>query len=296
MRLLSAEPVVAGVERRLGERVARLAARGVTPKLALFSIGEHPASRIYLKRKEEAAARAGIAVERRAFAAETSPERVRASLAASGRDPSTHGILLQLPLPEGWDPTALQSCLDPDKDVDGLHPLNAGRLALGQPGFVPCTPLGVLALLRHYEIPLAGRRVVVMGRSAIVGRPLSLLLSSREVDATVTVVHSRSRDAALVCREAEVLIAAIGRPRAVTAEFVRPGAAVVDVGIHRAPDGAPGGARLVGDVDAEAVRALAGALSPVPGGVGPLTVAYLLENTVRAAEQATERAGGGGAE
>lgn len=287
MRLLAAEPVVAGVERRVRERLSALGRRGVTPKLVLFSVGEDPASQVYLRRKQETASSWGIAVERRAWAAGDAPSAVAKALAAAGRDRAVHGVLLQLPLPPGWDATPLLDALPPDKDVDGLHPLNAGRLALGREGFVPCTPLGVVALLRHYEIPLAGQHAVVLGRSAIVGRPLSLLLSGKSVDATVTVAHSRTPDAARLCREADLVIAAMGRPRAVTAEFVRPGATVVDVGMHRVPDPArPGQQRLVGDVDAESVSAVAGALSPVPGGVGPLTVAFLMENTVRAAELA----------
>lgn len=283
---LLGEPVARAVEAGLEARLAALAKRGVQPKLVLCSVGEDPASRVYLRRKEEAAARVGIAVEQRRWAASDSPDGVQRALEDAGRDDAVHGVLLQLPLPEGWDAQTLQESLPPAKDVDGLHPENAGRLALGLPGLVPCTPLGVLALLRHYEIPLAGRHAVVMGRSAIVGRPLSLLLSAREVDATVTVLHSRSREAASIARQADVLIAAIGRPRFVTAEFVRPGAAVVDVGIHRAETPGPDGKRrLVGDVDADAVAAVAGALSPVPGGVGPLTVAFLLANTVLAAER-----------
>lgn len=286
MQRLLGEPVARRVEEGLRARVAALADGGVTPKLVLCSVGEDPASRVYLRRKEEAAGRLGIAVEQRRWSATDAPEGVRRALVEAGRDAAVHGVLLQLPLPEGWDATALQAALPPAKDVDGLHPENAGRLALGWPGLVPCTPLGVLALLRHYAIPLAGRHVVVMGRSAIVGRPLSLLLSGRGVDATVTVVHSRTHDAAAVCRQGEILIAAIGRPRFVTAEFVRPGATVVDVGIHRDESAGPDGKRrLVGDVDAEAVAQTAGALSPVPGGVGPLTVAFLLSNTVLAAER-----------
>jgi methylenetetrahydrofolate dehydrogenase (NADP+)/methenyltetrahydrofolate cyclohydrolase len=291
MRVLAAEPVVAAVERRVRERLHALAERGVRAKLALFSVGDDAASQVYLGRKEETARRLGIAIERRAWKASDPPARVAEAMSETGGDAAVHGVLLQLPLPAGWDTRSLLDRLPPDKDVDGLHPVNAGRLALGLDGFVPCTPLGVLALLTHYEIPLAGRRAVVMGRSAIVGRPLSLLLSGKSVDATVTVVHSRSAGAAAICREAEVLIAAIGRPRAVTAEFVRPGAAVVDVGIHRVADPErPGRTRLVGDVDVESVARVAGALSPVPGGVGPLTVAFLMENTVRAAERLTSGA------
>ena len=197
-----------------------------------------------------------------------------------GRDPGIHGVLLQLPLPTGWNADELLLALPPAKDVDGFHPENAGRLALGLPGFVPCTPLGIRELLRHYEIPLAGRPVTIVGRSNVVGRPLAQLLSAKGEDATVTLAHSRSRDLFEATRAAEILVVAIGRPNAIGPEHVRCGATVIDVGVHRV-DG-----KLTGDVDAVGVSAVAGALSPVPGGVGPLTVAFLLQNTVLAAERA----------
>jgi methylenetetrahydrofolate dehydrogenase (NADP+)/methenyltetrahydrofolate cyclohydrolase len=186
-----------------------------------------------------------------------------------------------MPLPDGWPALELQLAIPPSKDVDGFHPESLGRLALGLPGFVACTPQGILAMLRHYDVPLAGKRVTIVGRSAIVGTPLALLLSRKGVDATVTLAHSRTSHLEEVCREADVLVAALGVPRALGAAHVKKGAVVIDVGIHRV-DG-----HLVGDVDAEAVRQIASALSPVPGGVGPLTVAFLLSNTLEAAERAS---------
>jgi methylenetetrahydrofolate dehydrogenase (NADP+)/methenyltetrahydrofolate cyclohydrolase len=284
-RILKGAPVAEAAEQRTRRRVERLQELGVSPKLVLLSVGEDPASQVYLQRKEEASARVGIAVQRMHWNAGDDPGELRRALVELGGDPAVHGVLLQLPLPAGWDAQAMQDLLPIEKDVDGLHPANAGRLALGLPGFVPCTPLGILGMLRHYDLEAAGKQVVVMGRSAIVGRPMANLLSRKGVDATVTVVHSRTAGMAEICRRAEILIVAIGRRQMVTADFVRPGAVVIDVGIHRLDDATrPRGFRLVGDVDATSVKPLAAALSPVPGGVGPLTVAYLLENTVLAAE------------
>ena len=210
-------------------------------------------------------------------------ERVR----GLGEDPEVHGILVQLPLAAPADARAVLEAIPPSKDVDGFHPVNVGRLSLGLPGFVPATPLGILELLRHYEVPLAGRHAVVLGRSDIVGRPLATLLSSRAVNMTVTLGHSASGPALTeLARQADVLVAAIGKPETVTADWVKPGATVVDVGIHRVPaENRRGGTRLVGDVEAESVARVAGALTPVPGGVGPMTVAMLVSNTVRAAKQ-----------
>jgi methylenetetrahydrofolate dehydrogenase (NADP+)/methenyltetrahydrofolate cyclohydrolase len=285
-RILKGSAVSKAAEEKTQERVARLRQLGVTPTLVLLSVGEDPASQVYLRRKEEASARVGIEVRRRHWEAGDDPQDLERTLVELGEDPGVHGVLLQLPLPPGWDAQALQNLLPTEKDVDGLHPVNAGRLALGQPGFVPCTPLGILGMLRHYDIDPAGKQVVVMGRSAIVGRPMANLLSQKGVDATVTVVHSRTAGMPEICRQAEILIVAIGRRQMVTAEFVRPDATVIDVGIHRLEDATrPKGFRLVGDVDADSVKPVAAALSPVPGGVGPLTVAYLLENTVLAAER-----------
>jgi len=291
-RLLPGAPLAAQVLETVALRVAALRVHGILPTLALVSIGEDPASIVYLGRKVAAGDKTGIQVRRVQLAASASHSSAFAMLEDLRNDVGVHGVLLQMPLPAGWPGQDLQLAISASKDVDGFHPESLGRLALGLPGFVACTPRGIHALLVHHGVALAGKRVVVVGRSAIVGTPLALLLSRKGVDATVTLAHSRTEDLAAVCREADVLVAAMGVPRAIGARHVKPGATVIDVGIHREPDPTrPGKTRLVGDVDAEAVKAVAGALSPVPGGVGPLTVAYLMSNTVDAAEAAARARG-----
>jgi methylenetetrahydrofolate dehydrogenase (NADP+)/methenyltetrahydrofolate cyclohydrolase len=276
---------------RVQERVAALRARGVETSLALVSVGDDPASKVYLGRKRAAAERVGISIRTDAFSDSAPHAKLFSTLGELAHDPGIHGVLLQMPLPAGWPERDLLLAIPPTKDVDGFHPENLGRLAQGLPGFVACTPLGILELLRDSGVELQGKRVTIVGRSGVVGTPLALLLSRKGVDATVTLAHSRTKDLAMVCREADVLIAALGVPRALGREHVKPGAVVIDVGIHRVPDpAARGGARLVGDVRAEEMAGVASALSPVPGGVGPLTVAALLTNTVEAAERALARA------
>jgi hypothetical protein len=284
--LTGAEPAEAvAIEAKL--RAKALLDQGVQPKLALVSVGEDPASQVYLKKKGEACAAAGIVAERVKFAAGTSTEEVVRRVRELGEHPDVHGILVQLPLAPPADGQAVLEAIPPFKDVDGFHPENAGRLALGLPCFVPATPYGVLRLLQHYEIPLKGRHAVVLGRSHIVGRPMSILLSNKGCDATVTIGHSASGPVLQsMAREADVLIAAVGKRHMVTADWVKPGAVVVDVGIHREPP-APGSikGRLTGDVEFESVRHVASAITPVPGGVGPMTVAIVVLNTVVAAER-----------
>jgi metallophosphoesterase (TIGR00282 family) len=267
------------------DEVRRMKELGVEPRLALISVGEDPASAIYLERKREACREVGIEVDRVALKAGATTAEIVARVRKLGDDPSVHGILVQLPLPAPADPAAVLESIPPEKDVDGFHPVNVGRLSLGLPGLVPATPRGILELLRYHEVPLAGAHAVVLGRSNVVGRPLATLLSTRGVDMTVTLAHSKSGPALMgVAREADLLVAAMGRPEAVTDAWVKPGATVVDVGIHRvpAPD-RPKGTRLCGDVEADSVRRVAGALTPVPGGVGPMTVAMVVANTVLAA-------------
>ncbi len=267
------------------ERVAELEASGLKPVLALVSVGEDPASQIYLERKTEACAEAGIEVRRVELPAGSDPRAVVERVRALGANREVHGILVQLPLPPPADASAVLEAIPPEKDVDGFHPVNAGRLALGLPGLVPATPRGIVELLRYHQIPLSGRHAVVLGRSNVVGRPLAALLSAKGTDMTVTLGHSASgpglRDLA---RQADLLVAAIGRPRMITGDWVKPDAVVVDVGIHRVPTEG-GRTRLVGDVDADTVPAVAGAITPVPGGVGPMTVAMVVANTVLAAER-----------
>lgn len=280
VRLLRGTPLANRVLDGVAVRTRALVGRGIAPTLALVSVGDDPASQVYLARKQAAAERAGVFVRAFAFAASAAPATVFACLAELAADRLVHGVLLQMPLPEGWPADELRLAVTVAKDVDGFHPENIGRLAQGLPGFVACTPLGILRLLEDEAVPLAGRRVTIVGRSAIVGTPLALLLSRKGVDATVTLAHSRTPDLPAACREADVLVVAMGVPRAIGREHVRPGAVVVDVGIHREAG------RLVGDVRAEEMPGVAAALTPVPGGVGPLTVAFLMANTIDATERA----------
>ncbi len=259
---------------------------GIVPGLAVVWVGENAASAIYVRNKDRAAAEAGIRSQVVHLPAETMQAHLNDTLERLGTDPEVDGILVQLPLPEGLDAEQAQERVPPEKDVDCLHPWNQGLLALGRPRFVPATPRGILELLKRYEIAVAGRHAVIIGRSAIVGRPLSILLSTRGPlgDATVTLCHSRTRNLESVAQSADILVAASGQAGLVTRNMVRPGATVIDVGINRVPDSTkPGATRLVGDVDFPAVSAIAGAITPVPGGVGPMTIAALVHNTVGAA-------------
>jgi len=271
----------------LGARVARFRERtGVEPGLAVVLVGDDPASVVYVRNKAKAAADAGM----RSTVIELRPEAGRSALLGHldrlAADPTVHGILVQLPLPPGFDPVEAQERVPPAKDVDGLHPLNQGWLALGRPRFVPATPLGILELLTRAAIPIAGARTVILGRSAIVGQPLATLLGGKGRDATVTLAHSRTRHLAELTRSADLLIAAIGKPHFVGPDMVKPGATVIDVGVNRIADPeSRTGTRLVGDVDFAQVEPFAGAITPVPGGVGPMTIAALVHNTVLAAEQ-----------
>ena len=302
MILLDGAAVAQRIRERVRGQAAELVRGGVTPFLRVLLVGENAASMSYVSSKTRSAEEAGMAAETVRLPEDASPEALLAEISRANDDPAVHGILVQLPLPKSHDTTRVLDSIDPKKDVDGFHPENVGRLQQGRPRFVPCTPAGIVELLDAYEVPLAGRRAVVLGRSDIVGKPMAALLLAR--DATVTVCHSKTRDLAAVCCEADVLVAAIGRPGFVTREFVRPGAAVVDVGINRltsledAPERMRGSERirriltdkgraLVGDVDFDDVAGVAGHLTPVPGGVGPLTVAVLLSNTVSAARLLT---------
>ena len=253
-----------------------LAARGVVPGLAVVLVGDDPASLVYVRNKDRAAQAAGFDVRTQRMDAGASLEAIVSAVEALNRDPSVHGILVQLPLPRGIDAGRVVRAIDPRKDVDGLHPVNVAALVSGTEGLVPCTPAGVMVLIERAGVELEGRRVVVIGRSMLVGKPTALLALARH--ATVTICHSRTRDLAGVTREADVVIAATGRARMVRRDWIRPGACVIDVGINRGEDG-----KLVGDVDFDGVREVAGSITPVPGGVGPMTIAMLLENTALAA-------------
>ncbi|MBK7367530.1 MAG: bifunctional methylenetetrahydrofolate dehydrogenase/methenyltetrahydrofolate cyclohydrolase [Candidatus Eisenbacteria bacterium] len=284
-RLLTGAEPAESVRIEAKMRAQVLLDQGHKPKLALVSVGDDPASKVYLKKKFEACSEAGIAVEKVQMPAGTTTEEVVRKVQALGADETIHGILVQLPLAAPADGNAALEAIPPFKDVDGFHPENAGRLAVGLPGFVPATPYGVVRLLQYYEIPLKGKHAVVLGRSHIVGRPAATLLSSKGCDMTVTIGHSGSGpELKNLARQADVLVAAVGKRHMVTADWVKPGAVVVDVGIHRMD--VPGGkSRLTGDVEFESVQHVASAITPVPGGVGPMTVAMVVLNTVIAAER-----------
>jgi methylenetetrahydrofolate dehydrogenase (NADP+)/methenyltetrahydrofolate cyclohydrolase len=296
--LLDGAALAKKIRARAAESAAAISRTGSPPSLRVLLVGENPASEAYVSSKAKAAAEAGIRADTLRLPVDISPAALLAEVARANADPLVDGLLVQLPLPPGHDAVRVLDSVHPLKDVDGFNPENVGLLHQGRPRFVPCTPSGILELLIAYEIPIRGRRAVVLGRSDIVGKPVAALLTAR--DATVTICHSRTANLAEVCREADILVAAIGKPGFVTRAFVREGAAVVDVGINRleslgeAPVGLRGSGRLraaieargsvlVGDVDFDDVAPTAGWITPVPGGVGPLTVAELLMNTVKAA-------------
>ena len=279
--------IAAIVRSEIRTKVDMLTAQGHrAPNLAVVLVGNNPASVSYVRGKIRAGAWAGIGGQTLRFDEGISENALLGVLDRLNGDPGVDGILVQLPLPSGICANRVIGRLSPDKDVDGLHIINAGRLAAGQRGFVPCTPAGIIEMLRRTGIPTHGKRAVVIGRSNLVGKPLAQMLMKKGTDATVTVCHSRTRNLAAVCREAEILVAAIGRASLVTADMIRPGAVVIDVGINRVDDAARArGYRLVGDVDFVAARKVAGWITPVPGGVGPMTIAMLLSNTLLAAER-----------
>lgn len=278
-QVLSGKEVSAVVREEVKQRVATLAEHGRSVGLATVLVGADEASQVYVRGKHRAATGAGMLSFDRTLPPTASQEEVESLIRDLNADDKVDGMIVQLPLPDGLDGNRAVETIDPAKDADGLHPDSLGRLVLDRPGPRPATPAGIMRVLKHYEIETSGKLAVVIGRSFLVGRPMSLLLSAKGVDATVTQTHSRTPDLAAVSREADILIVAIGRPNFVGADFVKPGATVIDVGINRTDDG------LVGDVDFDAVFDIAGAITPVPGGVGPMTIASLLENTVSAAER-----------
>jgi methylenetetrahydrofolate dehydrogenase (NADP+)/methenyltetrahydrofolate cyclohydrolase len=251
--------------------------KGRPPGLAVLMVGDNPASAAYVRNKERACANVGIASFGQHFPATATQAELEQAIAALNQDDRVDGILVQLPLPDHLDAVALLNQIEPTKDADGLHPVNLGRLVRGEPGLRSCTPAGVMRLLEAYEVNLKGQQAVVIGRSILVGKPQALMLL--EADATVTIAHSRTPDLGAIARTADILVVAVGRPQLITAEMVKPGAIVVDVGMNRVTD-ATGKARLVGDVDFASVQSIAKMITPVPGGIGPMTVAMLLQNTV----------------
>ncbi len=300
-RRLDGKATAREIRAEVAEGTARLKEQtGVVPGLSVVRVGDDPASKVYVRNKERAAAGAGMASRILRLPPDTTSETILGTVRALNEDDSVHGILVQLPLPDRVNAQHVLDAVDPDKDVDGFHPVNAGRLLIGLPGFVPCTPAGILELLRRNDIELEGKRAVVIGRSNIVGKPMAVLLLREHC--TVTICHSRTPDLAAIASEADILVAAVGKPALVTAEFIKPGAVVVDVGIHSVSDEATvrrlfgddsdrlrslrhKGSTLVGDVHPLDARSRAGWLTPVPGGVGPLTIAMLLHNTLRAARR-----------
>ena len=279
-QILDGKLVAASVLDETRERVAALAERGKEVALATVLFGEDPASHSYVRSKRKRAGEVGIRSEHHELPGDLTQDQVVEILQGLNNDPDIDGILLQLPLPKGLDGEAATMNIDPCKDVDGLHPTNLGMIVLDKPTLVPCTPSGCIRILDHYDIPVRGANVVVVGRSFLVGRPLALLMAARGTDATVTIAHSRTKDLAAVTRSADIVIGAVGVPEMLTAEHIRPGAVVIDVGINRVESGG-----LVGDVAFDEVAEVASAITPVPGGVGPMTVAMLMRNTALAAEQ-----------
>jgi methylenetetrahydrofolate dehydrogenase (NADP+)/methenyltetrahydrofolate cyclohydrolase len=273
------------------QRVDALRQRGIQPGLAVVLVGDDPASRAYVRSKDRKAAELGLHSVKEELPADTTQEELLALVEKLNADPAVHGILVQSPPPPQIDEAAIVRAIDPRKDVDGFHPVNVAKLALEDPtGFVPCTPLGCIRLLLDYGIETAGKNAVVVGRSMIVGKPMALLLMKRGPggDATVTVAHSRTKNLAAVTRAADIVVAAIGRPHFLGSDHIRDGAVVIDVGINRIDDPSnPKGYRLVGDVDYDAVAERCAAITPVPGGVGPMTIAMLMSNCVTAAERLT---------
>ena len=281
-RILDGKALAAVVRAEVKEQVAALLASGVTPGLAVVLVGEDPASQIYVRNKTRAGQEVGIAVFDHKLPKDTTEAALITLLQQLSADPKVHGVLVQLPLPAPLSATRILEALDPAKDVDGLLTQNVGLLWLGRPHLVPCTPLGVMRLLREAGTPLAGAKAVVVGRSNLVGRPIAGLLLA--ADATVTICHSRTRDLPQQVAAADIVIAALGRPESIRGEWIRPGATVIDVGINRLADG-----KIVGDVEFDVARQRAGAITPVPGGVGPLTIAMLLSNTAQAARAQSGR-------
>ena len=291
-KIIDGKAFAAGLVDRATAASARLlAAHGVKPGLAVVIVGEDPASQIYVRNKGERTLAAGMRSDTHRLSDATTHDELLTRIAALNADVGIHGILVQLPLPAGIDSSAVLGAIDPDKDVDGFHVVNAGRLAVGLPGLVPCTPLGSVMLLKDALGDLSGLNAVIVGRSNIVGKPMAQLLLAE--NCTVTIAHSRSRDLPAICRQADILVAAVGRPEMIKADWIKPGAAVIDVGINRIPSADPvkaaeGKTRVVGDVAFPEAVEVAGRITPVPGGVGPMTIACLLANTYVAACRAND--------
>ena len=290
-RIISGPEVSGEIYAELRERIEKLKSEGTTPGLAVILVGDDPASQVYVRNKGRKCEELGMHSETIVLPKETTEEELLARIDALNKDPSIHGFLVQLPLPKHIDEDKVIEAIDPSKDVDGFHPVNVGRMLIGKPGFLPATPAGVQQMLVRSGVETAGKHVVIVGRSNIVGKPMAALMVQRGfgADSTVTIVHSKTKDLASITRQADILIVAIGKPRFITADMVKEGAAVIDVGTNRIEDPtSPKGSRLVGDVDFDEVSKKASAITPVPGGVGPMTICMLMANAVKAAENAAK--------
>ncbi len=290
-RLILGKDVSEEIYTELRQRIEALKAKGTVPGLAVILVGEDPASQVYVRKKGEMCEKLGMRSTIIRMPATTTQDELLARIGELNSDPDIHGFLVQLPLPEGIDERAVIDAVAPEKDVDCFHPSNVGKLLAGNPDFVPATPAGVQQMLVRSGVETRGKHVVVVGRSNIVGKPMAALMMQKgeAADSTVTVVHSRTRDLGSITRQADILVVAIGKPGFITADDVKEGAVVIDVGTNRVEDpSSPKGSRLVGDVDFESVKEKASAITPVPGGVGPMTICMLMANTVRAAEKASE--------
>lgn len=280
-KLIDGKEIARVMREEMKEDVKNLRSRkGVVPGLAVVIVGEDPASQVYVRNKEKDCAEVGIYSEKHALSAETKEKELLSLIAKLNKEPKIHGVLVQLPLPEQINEKRVLSAIDPDKDVDGFHPINVGRLMIGEAIFPPCTPHGIMELLKRSKVELEGKRAVVIGRSNIVGKPVALMLMSE--NATVTVCHSRTRNLAEEIRGGDVVVAAIGKPQMIKGDMIKDGAVVIDVGVNRLDD------KLVGDVDFEGAKERASLITPVPGGVGPMTITMLLKNTIKAAELAAK--------
>jgi len=291
-KIIDGKQVAAEMRAELRQRVEQLKAKGVTPGLAVILVGHDPASKSYVTAKEKACEEIGVHSEDNRLPAETTQAELLAKIAACNANPKIHGILVQLPLPKHINEDEVLLAVDPAKDVDGFHPVNVGRMVVGQEAYLPCTPHGVVQLLLRSGVPLDGAEVVIVGRSNIVGKPLAnmLIQKSKTGNATVTVCHTRTKNIAAHVKRADIIIAAAGRPNTITADMVKDGAVVIDVGVNRIEDASKkNGFRLVGDVDFDAIKEKASLITPVPGGVGPMTITMLLYNTVQSAEKSLKK-------
>ena len=285
-RIIDGNAFSTQVRAELAERAAALkATRGITPCLAVILVGEDSASQVYVRNKVLACEKAGFRSIKEVYAPTVEPIEVLAKIAALNADPTVHGILVQLPLPKQFDTEAVLEAIAPEKDVDGFHAENVGALMQGNPRFIPCTPYGVMKMLEANNVPLKGAEAVIVGRSNIVGKPMAMLLLAKSC--TVTICHSQSKDLAAHTRRADILVAAVGRERMITGDMIKPGATVIDVGMNRFSSG-PNQGKLCGDVDFETAKEVAGLITPVPGGVGPMTITMLLANTIESAERAVK--------